>query len=164
MESLLEKIKLNTEVIRSLTDENAKLLEQLKEHNNTDCFISLITNGSIWLDDKKLEFLKNFTDLNICISIDGINSRFEYMRWPGKWNRLLENIEQYQKICQGNISISYTTMLMILLCTTIIFLGAFPSKNFFTSSESIAAFSISFTPNVNGNSILKRVFPLKETG
>jgi len=85
-----------------------QLLEQLKEHNNTDCFISLITNGSIWLDDKKLEFLKNFTDLNICISIDGINSRFEYMRWPGKWNRLLENIEQYQKICQGNISISYT--------------------------------------------------------
>jgi sulfatase maturation enzyme AslB (radical SAM superfamily) len=67
----------------------------------------LITNGSIQLSTQQINLLKNFTDLNICISIDGVGPVFEYMRWPGKWNNLLENIKQYKTIAK-NISISYT--------------------------------------------------------
>ena len=84
-----------------------EILQKLIDHNNTNCFISLITNGSITLNVKQIELLKQFTDLNICISIDGIGLVFEYMRWPAKWNNLLENIEQYKSITK-NISVSYT--------------------------------------------------------
>jgi len=83
------------------------ILEKLIEHNNTDCFISIITNGSIMLPKARLDILSKFTDLNICISIDGIGLVFEYMRWPGKWNTLLDNINLFQQITK-NISISYT--------------------------------------------------------
>jgi hypothetical protein len=84
-----------------------EILQKLIDHNNTNCFISLITNGSITLNIKQIELLKQFTDLNICISIDGVGPVFEYMRWPGKWSNLLENINQYKSITK-NISVSYT--------------------------------------------------------
>jgi hypothetical protein len=84
-----------------------KILEKLIEHKNTDCFISLITNGSIKLKEKQLELLSKFTDLNICISIDGIGSVFEYLRWPAKWNVLIDHLKTFYSITK-NISISYT--------------------------------------------------------
>jgi sulfatase maturation enzyme AslB (radical SAM superfamily) len=84
-----------------------QILDLLIEHNNTDCFISLVTNGSISLSDHQLNILSKFTDLNICISIDGVGPVFEYMRWPAKWPTLLDNIEKFKKITK-NISISYT--------------------------------------------------------
>ena len=84
-----------------------QILNLLIEHNNTDCFISVVTNGSISLSDRQLDILSKFTDLNICISVDGIGPVFEYMRWPAKWSTLLDNIEKFKKITK-NISISYT--------------------------------------------------------
>jgi wyosine [tRNA(Phe)-imidazoG37] synthetase (radical SAM superfamily) len=84
------------------------ILQLLIDHNNTNCFISFVTNGSVFLSKRQLNMLAQFDNINICISVDGIESRFEYMRWPGKWNRLLENIEQYKEITNNNISISYT--------------------------------------------------------
>jgi hypothetical protein len=83
------------------------LLEKLIEHNNTDCFITLVTNGSITLKQAQLDLLSKFTDLNICISIDGIGPVFEYMRWPAKWNIVSDNIKKFYQITD-NISISYT--------------------------------------------------------
>jgi sulfatase maturation enzyme AslB (radical SAM superfamily) len=83
------------------------ILENLVKHKNTDCFISIVTNGSIKLSQSKLDLLSKFTDLNICISIDGVGPVFEYMRWPAKWPTILDNIEKFKKITK-NISISYT--------------------------------------------------------
>jgi len=85
-----------------------KILQSLIYHKNTDCFISFVTNGSVALSKKQSDVLKQFSDINICISIDGIERRFEYMRWPGKWDRLVENIQQYKEITNNNISVSYT--------------------------------------------------------
>jgi len=84
-----------------------KILENLIERGNTDCFISIITNGSIKLKEKHLELFSRFTDLNICVSVDGTGPVFEYMRWPTPWTTLLDNLEQYYTITK-NISISYT--------------------------------------------------------
>ena len=84
-----------------------EILQKLIDHNNTDCFISLVTNGSINLNPQQIELLKQFDDLNICVSIDGIGTVFEYMRWPSKWDVLTANIGQYRSIAK-NISVSYT--------------------------------------------------------
>jgi hypothetical protein len=84
-----------------------QLLDQLLINNNRDCFISVVTNGSITLKPTQIDKLKQLNDLNICVSIDGIESVFEYMRWPGKWAKLLENIEQYRSIAK-TITVSYT--------------------------------------------------------
>lgn len=84
-----------------------EILQNLVNHNNTNCFVTMTTNGSIKFNSAQRELLKKFTDLNICISIDGTEKIFEYMRWPGKWATLLENLNSYSEIT-ANISISYT--------------------------------------------------------
>jgi MoaA/NifB/PqqE/SkfB family radical SAM enzyme len=83
------------------------ILENLVKQKNTDCFISIVTNGSIELSQSKLDLLSKFTDLNVCISIDGVGPVFEYVRWPAKWNVVCDNIKKFQQIT-NNISISYT--------------------------------------------------------
>jgi MoaA/NifB/PqqE/SkfB family radical SAM enzyme len=84
-----------------------ELLKMLLDHGNDQCFISFVTNGSVRLTKFQKNILEKFKNLNICFSIDGIESRFEYMRWPGRWNKLLENINQYKTITD-NFSVSYT--------------------------------------------------------
>lgn len=84
-----------------------EILQKLIENNNTNCFISLITNGSVTLTQIQLDLLAKFTDLNICVSIDGTGPVFEYMRWPASWNAVCHNIKLFYKIT-NNVSVSYT--------------------------------------------------------
>jgi len=85
---------------------NFWVLEQLIEHNNTNCFISFVTNSSIELNPKQKDILSKFKKVNICLSIDGIESRFEYMRYPLSWNVLLENLKFFRSL-NFNVSVSY---------------------------------------------------------
>jgi sulfatase maturation enzyme AslB (radical SAM superfamily) len=86
---------------------NFDVLLKLIAVGNTACFISMTTNGSVQLSTKQKDILREFKNLNICLSIDGIEKRFEYMRFPLKWDILLENIEFFK---ENNIqlSVSYT--------------------------------------------------------
>lgn len=86
---------------------NFAILERLIAVGNQDCFISFVTNGSTVLTEYQKHILKNFSNLNICLSIDGIGSRFEYIRYPLKWNDLLENIDFYKQH-DIDLSVSYT--------------------------------------------------------
>jgi hypothetical protein len=90
-----------------LSNTNFYVLEQLLEHDNSDCFISFVTNGSIALNDYQKHLISQFKNKNFCFSIDGIGSVFEYLRYPLSWNAIEKNI-QY---CRDNnilISASYT--------------------------------------------------------
>jgi hypothetical protein len=86
---------------------NFQILQELIKHNNTSCFISMVTNGSVTLSTQYLDILSQFKNLNFCLSIDGVGPVFEYLRYPLKWDRLLNNIEVYKKI-GINLSVSYT--------------------------------------------------------
>ena len=88
-----------------LEKKNFELLERLIELGNTDCFISLVTNGSIELSASKIKILEKFKKLNICLSIDGVGPVFEYMRFPLKWTVLLENIKLFRNLT-NNLSVS----------------------------------------------------------
>jgi hypothetical protein len=87
--------------------ENFKILERLIEYNKTDCFISIVTNGSTSLSNIQQDILSKFKNLNITISIDGIGPVFEYLRFPLKWGDLLNNLNTFKNIT-NNISVSYT--------------------------------------------------------
>jgi hypothetical protein len=76
-----------------LSATNFKILEQLIEHRNTDCFINFQTNGSIELTQRQKDILAHFTNINMSFSIDGVGPVFEYLRYPLKWNAVLENID-----------------------------------------------------------------------
>lgn len=86
---------------------NFEILKKLLEVNNTDCFISLVTNGSVVLTDYQINILKKFKNLNFCLSIDGTGPVFEYVRYPLKWNTLTSNINLYREL-GIQLSVSYT--------------------------------------------------------
>ena len=84
---------------------NFEILNRLVESNNTNCFVSIVTNGSCALTASQFQLLGKFPNLNICLSIDGVGKRFEYMRYPLSWDLLCENLEKFKKIT-NNISVS----------------------------------------------------------
>jgi hypothetical protein len=86
---------------------NFYILEKLAEAKNYNCFISFNTNGSFELTPKQISLIKQFPNMNFCFSIDGIESVFEYIRYPLKFDQIQKNIE----FCHShNIipSVSYT--------------------------------------------------------
>lgn len=90
-----------------LSNTNFYILEKLLEHNNTDCFITFVTNGSFNLSADQKTLLDRFNKINFCFSIDGIGPVFEYMRYPLVWEDIVNNIE----FCRSNnidVSVHYT--------------------------------------------------------
>ena len=88
-----------------LEKRNFDILEELISLENTSCFISIVTNGSIELSQRQLNVLSQFKNLNICLSIDGIGNQFNYIRWPLTWDQLQYNLAQFKHITQ-HISVS----------------------------------------------------------
>lgn len=87
---------------------NFYVLEKLLEHDNANCFIQFTTNGSTSLTQYRKDVLSKFKNININVSIDGIGPVFEYLRYPLKWDDLLDNLKFFRSITE-NISASYTT-------------------------------------------------------
>jgi organic radical activating enzyme len=84
-----------------------EILKKLLENNNNNCGISFVTNGSVKLNKYQKNIISKFKHVNFCFSIDGVGPVFEYLRFPLKWDDLLENIAY----CRDNnimASASYT--------------------------------------------------------
>ena len=86
---------------------NFDLLEHLVELGNTNVFLSMVTNGSVKLTPRQKQVLSKFKNINFSISIDGIESVFEYMRYPLKWTDLNNNLTFFRELTD-NISSNYT--------------------------------------------------------
>jgi molybdenum cofactor biosynthesis enzyme MoaA len=90
-----------------LSPTNFDILDQILKHNNTECFVSFVTNGSFDLTDRQKHTLNKFKKVNFCFSIDGIGPVFEYMRYPLSWNKILYNIK-WARDNNIDVSVSYT--------------------------------------------------------
>jgi len=86
-----------------LSKTNFSILQKLILANNTECFVSFQTNGSITPTPDQEIILQHFKNLNFSFSIDGIGPVFEYLRYPLKWSDIEKNIEWCQ---QRNIMVS----------------------------------------------------------
>ena len=55
------------------------------------------TNGTHF-DEEKIKIMKEFKEVYISISIDGIEKQFEYQRHPAKWDEVLNNLKKFKEI------------------------------------------------------------------
>jgi MoaA/NifB/PqqE/SkfB family radical SAM enzyme len=60
-----------------------------------DVSIHYTTNGTVWPDQEWFDRWKHFKEIDLQISIDGINQRYEYLRYPASWSTLEANVQQY---------------------------------------------------------------------
>lgn len=85
-----------------LGNENLKILNYLVSNNYAkDVQILFTTNGKFY-NKKIIEKLCFFKKVNITISIDDIQYREEYQRYPSNWNKIVNNIEKFLNLTHVN--------------------------------------------------------------
>ena len=57
-----------------------------------DIDLHYATNGTVWPEG--VELWRHFKTVNVGFSIDGVDNRFEYMRYPAVWKEVLDNMKQ----------------------------------------------------------------------
>lgn len=72
---------------------NWQILQRLQGQKT---FVSIVTNGTVDLKPHQLDLLASFEHLNLCVSIDGVQNTYEYLRYPSKWTKLLENLALFR--------------------------------------------------------------------
>lgn len=96
---------------------NFDLLEYLVESGNTDIFLSMVTNGSVKLTSRQKQVISKFKNINFSVSIDGIESVFEYLRYPLNWADVNSNLTFFRELTD-NISSNYTLSNLNILSHT----------------------------------------------
>ena len=95
-----------------LVERHFKYLEYFVEkglsHNIT---IQYDTNLTM-LYEKYIDIWKNFKKIELTVSIDSLNDRNNYIRFPSDWNKIIENISEVRKIKNIKIAISYTWQIL----------------------------------------------------
>jgi MoaA/NifB/PqqE/SkfB family radical SAM enzyme len=75
----------------------------LLEVANEDQEILIHFNGTVRPDQEFLDLCKRFKSLVFCFSIDGVGERFEYLRWPAKWDRVQSNVAWMRDSAPDNV-------------------------------------------------------------
>jgi hypothetical protein len=72
-----------------------------------------VTNGTIVPTAEALDVWSVFKEVFICFSTDGIEERFEYLRWPITWNKFKKTVIATAKLKQKQpkIKIMFNTTL-----------------------------------------------------
>lgn len=85
--------------------EHLNFLEHFTKYDSKDVTLNYMTNATIFPQKEFLNLWKKFKQVNIQLSIDGLENHFEYTRWPGKWQEVLSNIENYKQSAVENHNI-----------------------------------------------------------
>jgi MoaA/NifB/PqqE/SkfB family radical SAM enzyme len=80
-------IKKHFEILRKCVDQGFS--KNIKLHYNT--------NGTIMPTSDIFDIWKEFKEVTLMFSIDGIENKFEYLRHPGKWKTLVSIFEEVLK-------------------------------------------------------------------
>ena len=94
-------------------------LHFLESISNPNMKLHYITNATIMPPPEFWKIWERFKNVDIQLSIDGIDKHFEYTRWPAVWSECLQNINQYQveqkKYNNIQLSISHTVSIFTVL-------------------------------------------------
>lgn len=104
-ENLVHLVTPGGEPFLSGVKEQKELLNRFIEDGRAkDISLHYNTNGTVFPDDSWIALWKNFKEVNIQLSIDGIESRFEYIRYPGEWATFAKNAEKYIDLTKTTLS------------------------------------------------------------
>ena len=93
-----------------------KQLELLQRYVDTgqsrEMTLHYTTNAQTYPDEKWWELWSNFKEIDLQLSIDGVNDRYEYIRYPAKTDLLETNVQKYQSkeliLDNFRLSVSHT--------------------------------------------------------
>lgn len=88
--------------LAAIKEHQALLDHYIQTQQAQDITIHYTTNATIWPDDSWFDRWQNFAKIDMQLSIDGVGDRFEYLRYPGKWSSITQNVDRYLQMQQRN--------------------------------------------------------------
>ena len=84
-----------------LTDTHLKFLREIEDPSTVQ--INYTTNTSIFPKEEVLELWSKFKRVKIGLSIDGVEDKFHYIRWPLKWDKAERNLQLFKTATPDNL-------------------------------------------------------------
>ena len=111
-----------------LTDTHLKFLNEIEDPSTVQ--ISYTTNTSIFPKEEVLKLWSKFKRVKIGLSIDGIEDRFHYIRYPLKWNKAKQNLHLFKTESPSNIQYHINCCIIPLNVYYVNELGEWLTENF----------------------------------
>ena len=92
-ETLLSQ--LNWDVAKYVVDRVPGAKQQL--------MLNMQTNGTQSVLERNYSTIEKFHLVRLNISLDGTGDRFEYLRWPARWNQTVDNIFELRQTLPSNV-------------------------------------------------------------
>jgi hypothetical protein len=86
------------------TDTHLRIIKQVKNPEKTN--LVYVTNCSVFPSDETVELWKQFKNVNIACSIDGIGEHFNYIRWPLRWDQVENILKRYRSMISKNFEMN----------------------------------------------------------
>ena len=80
----------------------ADAIQQLTPDAKDKLTLCFQTNGTFPIPEKYFDLIEKFKLVKLHISLDGVQNRFEYLRWPAKWDHVVENIFKLRNTAPTN--------------------------------------------------------------
>ena len=101
-----------------LIPEHYKILEFMVESGSaSNCILRYNSNG-LELPDKLFELWSHFKQVKFNFSIDAVGSRNDYIRYPSKWNDVVNNLKRLDDT-PSNITVNVACAIQLLNISTI---------------------------------------------
>jgi sulfatase maturation enzyme AslB (radical SAM superfamily) len=81
----------------------AEAIADMVPHAKEKLIISFQTNGTQSIKEKYFDIIEKLHLVKLNISLDGIEKRFEYLRWPANWQQVTANIINLQETLPVNV-------------------------------------------------------------
>lgn len=101
-----------------LDKQTPKLLKMLADSGRSQHIVlNVSTNGTIRPNDEWIDTVSKFSHFNLNLSIDGIGDHFTYLRHPGNWGDVKENIDFFHNEFRDKLknNTSYTLLPVVTL-------------------------------------------------
>jgi sulfatase maturation enzyme AslB (radical SAM superfamily) len=98
--------------------------------NKDQVIIDYNTNGTIFPSEELFSLWKQFKLVHVYFSIDDIEDRFEYIRYPANWEKTVKNILEIKEAASQNVLFYINTTISLLNIFTYPTLLQWLEKNF----------------------------------
>lgn len=115
-----------------LSKEHVKFLHAIP--NKQQVHINYNTNGTVCPDNDLLDLWKQFKLVQLDFSIDDVSNRFEYQRYPAKWNQVTSNLQWFIDHAPHNCMFATNTSVGVLNRDNLHNLTEWLQTHFHTSS------------------------------
>jgi len=142
-----------------LTNTHKTILNYIVEnYDTTQIKLMYNTNGTRRIDQSTKELIEKFKFARVSFSIDGIGSKFEYMRYPAKWSEVEQNLYWWQENLPHNTMLSLTVTASLLNVLDLNTVFNWHQENFATSKfgdpieiyvhQAFGTYGLEFMPDV----------------